>query len=487
LSLMGNGDFTYTVKGQSRDVVVSVINSSTTDTTLTNLGFTTLNAPFTFATYTGEGNSCDVASGATKLLQGESCNLVIKYSPTAATAQNTLDFAVRGNYFESDGITNHTLTSKISVDYSAVDSVAHISFTPSPLTMTSIRADGVKYTESTITLTNDGGTDAAEFSLDTSAFTGHHLTVTNNGCSATTLAMGNSCTVGVKFGPVAVDVGDTTSVIANYKLTPVAGTTSTSGQIVTSARTAALIQVSNPDVTADNGIGNTNTDNNYQFYPSLNQYLRFKFTYTNAGAADANSFNVTLGDSIPAFAEVDTVNSTCSTSGTGSNLVVNQSCTLTLRFMSNQFLQVFGANQTANLFTPGYSYKDSNTGINVSTAGTTPYSIQAKPWATINAAESATGSPTAVNFKAISQADSSIIGGAQITYRLTDYAQSGFSLTASDSCTAIIAGSTCSVGISYPQYQPKGDYYLKWQATASGGSGANFPLTGVVKVTVESI
>lgn len=482
LIMSGNGNFTYTVNGESREVLVSVLNNSTTDTRLTNLGFTTLNAPFTFSTYTGAGSSCDITNGTTELAQGESCNLVIKYSPTAVTAQNSLDFAVRGNYFESDGVTNHTLTSKISINYSAIARVAHISFTPSTRTMTSIRADGAKYTESTITLTNDGGTDATGFSLDTSAFTDHSLTVTNNGCNVTTLPMGDSCTVGVKFGPVTTDVDYTANVIANYKSTPVDGTASTTGQIVTSAKTAALIQVSDPIVTADAGVGYALSGNAYQFYPSPSQYLRFKFIYTNAGAAAANSFNVTLGDSIPAFAEVDSANSTCATGSTGNILNPGENCTMTLRFMNDQYLQVFGPNQSASLYTPGYSYKDTNTGINVSPAGTVQYAIQAKPWASVStSSESVTTSSIKVNFSETNIAPSPVTDYI-ITYKLTDYANSGF--TSSNATCNNPADNSCSVTINYPSYLPKGDYYLKWEAT-SGGSAANIPLTGVVKVTAQ--
>lgn len=483
LTLTNNGNFTYTVANESRDVVINVKNSSTTDTKLTNLAFTTLSAPFSILPYTGQGNnSCDISGGTTELLQGESCNLVIKYSPTGVTSQNALDFAVRGNYFESDGVTNHTLSSKVSVNYSAIASYAHVSFSPNPLTMTSIRADGNKYTESTITLTNDGGTAATNFSIDTSALAANHLVVTNNTCptNGNPLNTGAQCTLRVKFGPVNTDVDNTTDISANYNLSPNDGTTSSRGEIKTFARKAALIQVSAPEVTADN-VGYTQTGNTYQFYPTPNQYLRFKFTYTNIGTESANSFNVTLGDSIPAFAELDP-SSTCKTDGTASTLAASESCTLTLRFMNNQYLQVFGADQTADLTIPGYSYKDSNTGVNTFAFSTPKYNIQAKPWATVSGSALVSGVTATVS---LGYANLAPIAGNYVSFSLTDYEQAGFISNGSSSCTATGVPTNCSIQLTVPSYLPKGDYYLKYSATNSTSPASNLPLTGVVKVTVN--
>lgn len=484
LTLANNGNFTYTVANESRDVVINIKNSSTTDTELTNLGFTTLSAPFSILPYTGQGgNSCDVTGGTTELSQGESCNLVIKYSPTGVTSQSALDFAVRGNYYESDGVTNHTLSSKISINYSAIASYAHVSFSPNPLTMSSIRADNNKYTESTITLTNDGGTDATNFSIDTSALAGHHLSVTSNNCptNGNTLTKDASCTLGVKFGPVTDNVDESTNITATYNLSPNDGTRSTQGQIKTFARKAALIQVSAPEVSQDN-VGYTQTGNTYQFYPTPSEYLKFKFTYTNIGTEPANSFNVILGDSIPAFAELDPA-STCKTDGTGSILAANESCTLTLRFMNNQYLQVFGADQTASLYVPGYSYKDSNTGVNIGLSGTSAYTIQAKPWATISSTSSVSGATATVNLAYANLA--SIVLSADVGFSLTDYEQAGFTVPNGSSCVATGGVNNCSIPLSVPSYLPKGDYYLKYSASSNSSPASSLPLTGVVKVTVN--
>jgi hypothetical protein len=282
-TISANGNWLYTVLSQPQDVVFNVKNISTSNTKLNNFAFTALPSGFSYVTNSGT-NPCDTSGKSTKLDQNESCTLTVRYSPSIAITPNNLTIAGSASYLESNGATR-TIANKVAVSYSAIASVAHLTFSPATLDLGSIRADGAASIESTITITNDGDTDATGFSFDSSTFAANNLTFTNLNCSAT-LAKSLSCNVKVKFGPLVVDKTiSAVSLVANYKPRPSDLSTTANVTISAASKVAALITVSAPTAESTGTIDLLQSGNNYTFVPTIGNNLKLTFAYKNSGVS----------------------------------------------------------------------------------------------------------------------------------------------------------------------------------------------------------
>jgi hypothetical protein len=494
LTMSANQDLTYTVVNQSEEVKLVVKNQSTTPTTLSSLAFSGLGAGFSFAA-NSDSNACDTQGLSTNLQQNESCTLLIKYSPSVVIAKNTLNFMVTGSYIESDNSTR-TYATNTAIDYSAISAKALLNVSSSILDL-AIRAANNESVESTIVVTNNGGTSAQNLTVESNQFIPYNLQLTADSCSGTNLAPNSSCVLRVKFGPRTANLNQTDAFIRiNYLPSAKSneGLSQTYVHINTVAKTAAFITATSAALDASTGIVAASSNaTGYSFYPTIGQYLALKYVYSNSGTAAATSFNLAL-DTLQPGIEIDNNLSTCPVGANATTLAAGGSCTLVVKLLNSDFLGAFGANHSYLLSAPGYSYSD-NTGVNLGASSTTSATMVAQPWLNPTAVAQTTANvgglqALTVHFSATGLAPAVISGNAGITFTLTDANQAGFSFPSGSSCTtALGAALACDVTITYPDYIPAASYNLAWTAstTDSNAPASKLPLTGVVMVTPTPI
>lgn len=487
VTMLADRDLLYTIINDvsPQKVKLVVRNASTTATTLSNISFSQLNLPFSFVA-NSDSNAC-IMGADLALNQGESCTVVIGYQPTQFTALSHLSFMVSANYVESNASIG-SLASKIEIPYSAVTSNAHIRFNPQDPSIAAIRADNLDSIESIITITNDGGVDATNLTIDTSDLTTIPGTrIVANNCNGS-LAAQAACSITVGFGPLNQNITAASQPLkVSYTSNPNSATGATinvENNLTFNAMTAALIRLTGPvDVTSESElIGLVVSSDNYQFYPTPGHYLRLKYHYLNDGAAAADSFNLNLNN-LPVGGSLDETATTCASGISVQSLAVGGSCDVIIQFINDQILTVFGADMNYSLSAPGYSYHDANTGVNITTAATAVTAINAHAWATLTTTvESLSATSKRLNFTLTKASDPAIAGGTS-TIVLPSLTKEGFS-TQNNSCSISGSSGVCSIDIEYPDYLPHMLYYIEWHLTTNSGAAVGLPLSGKAPVMI---
>ncbi len=308
-----------TAAGSTKDIVVTVTNSSSATLAASSVALTSVSAPYAL-----QSSTC-----STSIAVGASCVLTYRFSPTVSgtfTAAPVMSYAV------GDGTTAN-LTINLSESATGVASLSASVSSPAGNTAVSSTKD------ITVTVTNSGAATSAASSLSLTGISAP-FTQQSTTCGST-LAIGASCTYTIRFSPttettstasggVSYQVGNGTSSSAPFNLSEV----SQNGAVVT-------ISVPSAGSTA---------------YGSTRDVT---LTVSNSSVAASAATGLNLGAmalSGPDSARYAVQSTTCS--GT---LNINASCNYVVRFTSPG-AGTFGATATLT-FDPG-------TGSNTTATGT---------------------------------------------------------------------------------------------------------------------
>lgn len=483
ISLTSSGSLDYTVINQANNVTIQVKNDSTSATTLENLNFTGM----TDSQFVLDNVDCPAT-----LVKGATCNLNLRYTPTAAGAAADLALSASASYKESDGTTGSVVASKIDIHYSSVAALAALTISPSAPAAMQIRADGVASATQVFTISNNGDTTATALRIDRGDLPQDAL-LTSDSCSNTTLDKAGTCQVTVNFGPTRNALASMHGhFIVSYKnsargdATPQSQNSqeidflaSLAALITTTQESAVVIGTPNADVT-DLG------DNNYSMVPTAGHYATLSYTYTNTGTADATNFNVLVN-----YPGVDVVveAGSCPTGNTASVLAAGDSCTLKLQYVNNDYFQAFGYTAPIMFNRPGFSYVDNSQGqatLVTAAIGTVATTVSLHKWADIvNTVSTPDAANHTFDLTFTLNALSSIAATAPVTINLPKLAQEGFTPVSSSSCQLNdTLPSTCTISLSYQAYTPSGNYYVEYSATPDGGAAVSSPLSGKIAVTL---
>ncbi len=505
LSLRANGDFTYILNGSSQTVPLLVTNTSTTTTTLNTLQFTSLSGAFSYGT-NSNGNDC-IANNISSLTVGESCTLMLKYSPTGvnATSLSNFNFYALSSYQGLNG--TQTLTESVTIPYSSITGNAHLSYTPASFIMSPIRADGESSISQTVTVKNDGNTTATGIQfipnltqLESNHFIQIGTSGTGNCSQKSSLQVNESCVMVVNFGPVnqtlvesAVDLSYTFK--SNPGSTGVTTTAPYSANIA--AYAAAFIKVDTPNVIYDAST-NFSVTAPYSFYPTQGAYVHVQYTYHNIGVTAAESFNVNSSSMAPG-GEIETVAGVNCTTGIGTmELAVAESCVVSVRYLSTPYLTDFGLGIKSvalplTIYTLGYSYNDVGSGVNQALQSNTSFTITAQPWASVaNLPES---SPDIIHTDGSHQRAESVvftlnsqaIGGLPVTITLDNnyLTQNNIFPTGLNTCTINNLPGTCTINLNYDPNLPITTPFQLPYSIQGTGVAAGLTLSGMASVQLH--
>ncbi|TXI97909.1 MAG: hypothetical protein E6Q32_11025 [Neisseriales bacterium] len=404
LTITPSGSLLNTIAGyESQAVTLTLTNSSTSGTSLTNLtlpSMTLQNSYLSYVAYTGIGDACRNAanpSGVITLAAGASCSVVINYNPAFAAGgqSGNLVFTPVANYIDVDNISKTYSQATLSMGYSSTTPVVTIVMTTpasnsqnNPFAF-NILPNGIDFESQVFTFTNTGNIPATDISFN-NVISGYpslsslNITASSdvaNPCvNLATLNQGASCSMVLTFGPVSAEqalesVGlqfsatnaVTSAVVGvNYYISAEADDAKLSLAAIaysTDGNTWTTIE-------STTDLGGRSTDplsfDNYQAYP-----IYLKYSYLSNGNESALNFNVNLNN-IPAPYGIVSGQTTCPYGANVATLNIGSSCDVVLKAVdysksaiyANGYGNGVGAiDGSLNISVPAVSYTSSNTGV----------------------------------------------------------------------------------------------------------------------------
>ena len=499
ISTNGGSDLTGAIHGETKEVLITIKNNSGDNTKLNNLKIgRDSDSKFVLNT-AGVTSPCDTNGSTMSLEKDAECNFKVIYTPLAGSEGGTFNLAATAQYVESSGHSVNLLA-HLPILYSSVTQSAHLSV--SDFDFGIMRADGHTESTHTFTIINDGQAPATGIAV---AALVAPLAIVNGSdtCTGQTISPANTCTVTVKFAAQTQQLASTMQQLVityNLRSGSTLGTTTSQANITYAATPAALVEEPAVVVPApgasDAPIGDisvtTDPDTQakiYEFYPTLgaNGKLKLTFTYTNSGTESAENF-IVAANTLPIGFEVNTTASTCQIAAPGSTLAVTDgSCELVVEYVSSAYLSTFGVSAlNADVVKPGYSYKDTSTGVNVMPAKVTIDKINALNWGTVNATSSAPSRTATITFELNTSGQvPTAVANSSVTVSMPKLLGNG--LTGSNSCTisSFTNGATCTITVTAEGWVPAGEYSYEYYAVPTAGAAASLPFRGVANFTIN--
>lgn len=350
----------------------NLIVSNTGNVALSNITFNNVSV----AGLSYDPTSTCLPNGTQGLAVGATCTLVLQYSPTI-TATGTVTINASARYTDASGNPNQTYgTISAVISYSAITSPAFIYISPN-YTSFAIRADNTDTATQSFTVYNAGSISATNVTITLPTVTGGFTNLgPGTSCtvgSAFTLASNSSCTVNTQYGPTLTTLA-TTAFGANQiqaAYTPFTGgaTVTAFSNLVFTSSAAALVRVSNIAFTGTGVTGNGLIATPYLFNntPTPGTQIQFTITYSNTGTSNATNFNVGLNN-LPVGYGI--VSGTCGYGSSTSTLASPAgTCNVVIRAIeATQLSNPYNFSGVLNFGIPGFSYTDTNTGLNTTAA-----------------------------------------------------------------------------------------------------------------------
>lgn len=315
----------------------TVSSSSSTQVTLTNTGnvmesnFVFSFSPaqyFSVSAGTGE-NPCRLSGSTvtTELIKSQSCSITLTYNnPTVSSSTTTMD--VNYNYNGSlSGSSSKTLS------YSTTQASANFSVSPaSPYTFPAIAANNLASESVVFTYTNNGPDVASGITVGplTGFDPGYYSVINTSSASDCSgdraLAVGDTCTVTVQFGPTTTPRNNATATLPLSITSATGGSSTIETTLLGTSLTPGMAFLTAVNDTANDpmSFGFLNTTSPYWLNPNTNGILKFTVTNTGTGAATNLIYRMpSMG-----FCPLDPKNTTCGNDveGTRTGLAVNASC-----------------------------------------------------------------------------------------------------------------------------------------------------------------
>lgn len=471
---------------ESRTTVVELTNTST-DTTMIKLeSVTKLPTRFIFESSFLTKTSCFNKSS---LIVGESCQYGIRYNAPSTAESGNINYFVRGSYNsnESSGSIK-TIVSKVGIGYSSLINGAILNIIPSSGTIFSIKANGQEKQTQTFIINNNAG-DGPALNMILESLPANFIKESTSTCT-NTLAIGESCSYIITFGPVTVSINNTNESlrIRYFKYANSQNTTIAFSNFSYNASITALIKTESYSILSSPTFGLAGfgtSESPYKFTAVIGNNMVISSKYTNIGVAAALKFNVAT-NTLPIGYYIES-RTTCPTGNQVSTLMPNESCILAIGLVDPQFME-------SSLYLPpiypaldvlGYSYQDTNSGMNVFNADTSKrlYFIIDK-WGNFNIfIPNVIPIRNSITFNFLNDFNPTITLSPSFTVTIdTSNMQGGFTW-GTNTCTAD-TGSWCSIYIEYDPGLPSGIYYFPVIASSPGSTVSSLPLKGVVSFTL---
>jgi hypothetical protein len=480
-----SNNFIGTKINESRATVVELTNTSTDTTVIKLESVTRLPTRFVFDSSIITKTSC---FNKTSLMVGESCQYGIRYNAPSTAESGNINYFVKGSYNsnESSGSVR-TIVSTIAIGYSSLINGAILNISPSSGTIFSIKADGqTKQTQTFIVNNTAGDGPALNITLDN--LPTNFIKESTSTC-ANNLAVGESCTYVITFGPITTNIANTLESlrVKYFKYTNSQTQTTAFSNFSYNASIAALIitesfKVLTPPIYGLNGLGTTESP--YQFTSVIGNNLVISSKYTNIGNDSALKFNIAT-NTLPIGYYIES-RTTCPNGSQTRTLLPNESCILAIGLVDPQFMvkDFYLPPIASTLNVLGYSYQDTNSGINIFDTDTSKrLYINVNKWGnliinnpSINQQQISL-SFNIYNFDTTVTSDSS--------YTITADISNISGLTGSSTCTANTINNTCVMVLSYDPGLPLGTYYIPITAQANGSAVTTIPLKGTVTFTLQ--
>ncbi len=448
----------------------NIVVNNTGSVTLNNIRFTNPNLQNAFFSWTG--GSCNT-SGTQSLGAGESCTLVLQYSPTSV-GSGTLNINAAGTWQDQSGNPQTYAATTLGLAYSSITGDAFLYVTPNYVSF-AIRADGQDTATQTFNVVNAG---LQSTTLNVISVAPGITAFTNLGTGTCTLSqtlnVNESCTINTKYGTTTTTMTNVESQI-NIGYRPNGNYTNNVfafANLVFNSSPAAYVTVSNIAVTGTgSGSGTSGSPYLYTNTSAAGGQLGVVVTYSNSGTANAESFNVALNNLPVGYAESSTGN-TCGTGATTTTLNTSSACTVTFYAVDpNGLYNPYNLSGTGLGFNiPGFSYKDTNTGLN-----TNQFPTWTGHYGDSNSIYVTTSLFATVTTSTPSWTTASAGGTNNFTFTATPNGTvitipsgqlNGFTIGNSGTCT--IASGTCTISITNPANFPTGTNYFSYYVTPAG-------------------
>jgi len=451
----------------------------------------------TFSTLSVAGMSYDTSStcalnGTQTLDAGNSCTLVVKYSPTAVVLPNSFTIRAVADYLNSGNQQETYSNASIAVSYSAITGSAFLYITPN-YTSFAIKIDGNDSATQTFRVMNGGlqGTTVDTIGLS-SAVADYSINETGTTCTAgsTSLLAGESCVIVTKYGPKTSGSSVVSNLASKLQVAylPSSGSSSVTAfaDLIFNAVQAAFVNISNVAVTGTGVTGSGISGTPYQFTnsPTTGTQINFAITYNNTGSASATNFNVAL-NGLPVGYVVNTGGTTCGYGSTVTTLSAGSTCTVAFKAVDSAGLyNPYNLSGPLNVNLPGFSYTDTNTGLNKQTApiwsgnygdANTVY-VTANKLATVTTSTPTwtIGSTNSYTFTGTNGTIITIPSTSNPSNPIPTKQLDGFTVGSGGTCT--ISGGSCSISITSPSAMPAKTYYFSYLVSPSGS-----PTEGIIQ------
>jgi hypothetical protein len=447
----------------------NVLVNNTGNVTLSNIRFTDPSGQNPF--FSWAPGSCGT-TGTQVLNAGESCTLVLKYSPTSV-GSGTLNINAAGTWQNQSGNPQTYAATTLGLAYSSITGNAFLYVTPN-YTSFAIRADGQDFVNQTFNVVN-AGLQATNLNIISVApgVTAFSNLGTGSCTVGQSLNVNESCTINTRYGTTTATMTNVESQV-NIGYKPNSSSSSNVfafANLVFNSSTAAFITVSNIVVTGyGSGSGTSLSPYLYTNTSAAGSQLGVVVTYSNTGTESASNFNVALNNLPVGYAKSVSGN-TCGTGAGVSNLNANESCTVSFYAVDPSGLynpySLSGTGLGFNI--PGFSYTDINTGSNTNRAPiwSGHYNNSNSIFVTTSLfASVTTTTPTWTTAAAGGTNNFTFTGtnGAVITIPAGQL--TGFTVGGSRTCT--ISSGTCSISITNVANFPTGTNYFSYYITPAG-------------------
>ncbi|MDD3267039.1 MAG: hypothetical protein PHC75_07675 [Burkholderiales bacterium] len=286
ISLTADNEFNF--------VSTTVNSSSSTQVTLSNTGnvmesnFAFTFNPNYFAISAGTGaNSCTISTNKVinNLASGDSCSFTLTYTNNQVGSSTSL-MAVNFNYNGS-----HTISDTKTLTYTTTQAVASLNITGNGNFGTIIANNQESHIQ-LFTIRNVGQDTATNINLD--ALTAPFASTSTCGPN---LAVNESCTVTIKFGPTSLANNYNTNFVMNYQSsTDTSAVVNSTTQAMTGTARSPLtanVQISSVTATNSSGGNGEDSDNAFMIESTSATSANITLTYINTSSNyAAQSFSV---------------------------------------------------------------------------------------------------------------------------------------------------------------------------------------------------
>lgn len=324
-SSSSNFDFSTTTNSPAESVVITIKNTGSYSESITSI---TPPAPFSINT-NGLTNGC----GATpfQLLAGKSCSYNLVYNNSNVTPASTVPYVI--SYLYKGAVEDKQGSSAVTLNYQTKQAKASLSVSSSNINFpTIVNNNYATYTES-IVINNQGNNSATNIAVSMTNIAPNFFSQTNN-CPST-LPVGQSCIVWVKFGPVSGNPATSIeSINISYTLYTGGNSTTVSSKVTGQVLQAgSAVPTIDPNAPAESSgfSGGTGSQSSPYVVQNNNTPPTLTYTIVNDSTTGKSALGMYISESTLSPGWTLAPGNTCGTKNTPISFEAGKSCNLVLQ------------------------------------------------------------------------------------------------------------------------------------------------------------